>query len=60
MAKIGVDNFRYALLTEAEDGTPSYSEAKKPAKAIDCKVSIENNTNFMTDDIFIFNVLRCF
>jgi phi13 family phage major tail protein len=44
MAKIGLDNFRYALLTEAEDGTPTYAEAKKPAKAIDCKVSIENNT----------------
>ncbi len=24
------------------------------------QVSIENNTNFMTDDIFIFNELRCF
>lgn len=44
MAKIGLDNFKYAILTEAEDGTPSYGEAKKPAKAIDCKVSIENNT----------------
>lgn len=44
MAKIGLDNFRYSLLTEAEDGTPSYAGAKKPAKAIDCKVSIENNT----------------
>lgn len=44
MAKIGLDNFRYALLTEAEDGEPSYAGAKKPAKAIDCKVSIENNT----------------
>jgi len=44
MAKIGLDNFKYAKLTEAEDGTPSYAEAKKPAKAIDCKVSIENNT----------------
>ena len=44
MAKIGLDNFRYAKLTEASDGTPSYAEFKKPAKAIDCKVSIENNT----------------
>ena len=44
MAKIGLDNFRYAVLTEATDGTPSYAEVKKPAKAIDCKVSIENNT----------------
>jgi phi13 family phage major tail protein len=44
MAKIGLNNFRYSLLTEAEDGTPSYAGAKIPAKAIDCKVSIENNT----------------
>lgn len=44
MAKIGLKNFRYGILTEAEDGTASYSEPKKPAKAIDCKVSIENNT----------------
>jgi phi13 family phage major tail protein len=44
MAKIGLNNFRYGLLTEAEDGTPSYDGAKKPARAIDCKVSIENNT----------------
>ena len=44
MAKIGLNNFRYSLLTEAEDGTPSYEGAKSPAKAIDCKVSIENNT----------------
>lgn len=44
MAKIGLKNFRYALLTEAEDGTPTYGEAKKPGKAVDCSVSIENNT----------------
>jgi phi13 family phage major tail protein len=44
MAKIGVKNFRYAILTEAEDGTATYGEIKKPAKAIECKVSIENNT----------------
>ena len=25
MAKIGLNNFRYSLLTEAEDGTPSYA-----------------------------------
>ena len=44
MAKIGVKNFRYAVLTEAEDGSATYGEVKKPAKAIECKVSIENNT----------------
>lgn len=43
MAKIGLRNFRYAFLTEAEDGTPSYGGAKVPGKAIDCEVSVENN-----------------
>lgn len=43
MAKIGLKKFRYGILTEAEDGTPTYSEPKTPAKAVDCKVSIENN-----------------
>ena len=41
MAKIGLNNFRYSILTEAEDGTPSYAGAKSLGKAIDCKVSIE-------------------
>ena len=44
MAKIGLDNFRYSKLTEGEDGTAKYDGAKKPAKAVDCKVSIENNS----------------
>ena len=43
MAKIGLDNFRYGILTEAQDGTPSYDGAHKPAKAISCNVEIENN-----------------
>lgn len=43
MAKIGLNNFRYSVLTEAQDGTPSYNGAKKPAKAISCSVSITNN-----------------
>lgn len=43
MAKIGLNNFRYGILTEAADGTPSYGGAKKPAKAISCSVSITNN-----------------
>lgn len=43
MAKIGLNNFRYSVLTEAQDGTPSYSGAKKPAKAISCNVQISNN-----------------
>lgn len=43
MAKIGLNNFRYAILTEASDGTPTYGGAIKPAKAISCSVSITNN-----------------
>lgn len=43
MAKVGLNNFRYGILTEAEDGTPSYDGAHKPAKAISCQVSITNN-----------------
>ena len=43
MAKIGLNNFRYSVLTEATDGTPSYAGAVKPAKAVSCNVSIENN-----------------
>lgn len=43
MAKIGLNNFRYSKLTEAEDGTPSYDGAKKPAKAISCTVDVSNN-----------------
>lgn len=43
MAKIGLNNFRYARLTEAQDGTPTYDGAKKPAKAISCNVDITNN-----------------
>ena len=43
MAKIGLNNFRYAILTEAPDGTPSYAGALKPAKAISCNVSVNNN-----------------
>lgn len=43
MAKIGLTNFRYSVLTEATDGTPSYAGAIKPAKAVSCSVSVENN-----------------
>lgn len=43
MARIGLNNFRYGLLEEASDGTPSYSGAVKPAKAVSCNVSITNN-----------------
>lgn len=44
MAKIGLTNFRYAMLTEAADGTPSYDGAKTPGKAVSCNVEISNNS----------------
>ena len=43
MAKIGLNNFRYSKLTETEAGKATYDGAKKPAKAISCKVDISNN-----------------
>lgn len=44
MAKIGLKNFRWSRLTEAEDGTPSYDGAHTMGKAIDCNVSITSNS----------------
>lgn len=43
MAKIGLNNFRYGILTEGQDGTPSYGGPKTPGKAISCSVDITNN-----------------
>ena len=43
MAKIGVQNFLYGILTEAQDGTASYGAGKKPGKAVSCSVSISSN-----------------
>lgn len=44
MAKIGLNNFRYSLLTESSDGTAQYAGPKTPAKAISCKVDISTNS----------------
>ena len=44
MAKIGLQNFLYGILTEAADGTPTYGAAKKPGKAVSCNVSISTNS----------------
>lgn len=44
MAKIGLTNFRYSILTEAEDGTPTYDGAQTPGKAVSCNVSITSNS----------------
>ena len=43
MAKIGLKNFLYGILTEDSDGSATYGVAQKPAKAISCKVDISNN-----------------
>lgn len=43
MAKIGLRNFLFGILTEESDGTATYGVAQKPAKAISCNVSISNN-----------------
>ncbi len=43
MAKIGLKNFLFGILTEETDGGASYGVAQKPAKAISCKVDISNN-----------------
>lgn len=43
MAKIGLKNLLFGVLTEAPDGTATYGVAVKPAKAISCDVSISNN-----------------
>lgn len=52
MAKIGLSNFRYSILTEDSDGTPSYNGAKTPGKAISCNVEISNNSaSLYADDV---------
>ena len=43
MARIGLTNFRYGVLTEAQDGTPSYNGPHTPGKAISCNVEVSNN-----------------
>ena len=52
MAKIGLNNFRYSKLTETEDGTANYAGAKKPAKAVSCKVNISTSSaKLYADDV---------
>lgn len=52
MAKIGLNNFRYGILTEAQDGTPSYAGALIPGKAITCNVEVTNNSaKLYADDV---------
>lgn len=52
MARIGLNNFRYGILTEAADGTPTYGGAKTPGKAISCNVEVTNNdAKLFADDV---------
>ena len=54
MARIGLTNFRYGILTEAADGTPSYDGAHTPGHAISCSVDITNNdASLYGDDVLI-------
>ena len=50
MAKIGLQNFKFGILTEASDGTATYGTAHKPGKAISCNVSITNNNGTLYAD----------
>lgn len=52
MAIIGLNNFRYSKLTELEDGTAQYAGAKKPARAVSCKVDISTSSaTLYADDV---------
>lgn len=54
MARIGLKYFRYSILTEGTDGTPSYNGAKTPGKAVSCNVSITNNSaTLYADDTLV-------
>lgn len=44
MAKIGLQNFLFGILTETAGGTASYGVAQKPGKAVSCNVSISTNS----------------
>ena len=43
MAKIGLKNFMFGILTEASDGTATYGAGTTPGKAVSCNVEITNN-----------------
>ena len=43
MAKIGLNNFLFDILTEGSDGAATYGAATKPGKAVSCNVEISNN-----------------
>ena len=54
MARVGLSNFRFGVLTEASDGTPSYNGAHTPGKAISCNVDVSNNdAELYGDDVLV-------
>ena len=50
MAKIGLTNIWSGKLTEAQDGTPSYSDGTQLGKAVSANVSITNNSATLYGD----------
>lgn len=49
---IGLTNLWYGLLTEAEDGTPTYGGAKSFGKAVSAKVDVStNDATLYADDV---------
>lgn len=54
MAQIGLTNLWYGLLTEADDGTPSYAGAKSFGKAVSAKVDVStNDATLYADDVLV-------
>ena len=43
MAKIGLDNLKYGVLTEGDQGQATYGTETKLAKAVEASVEITNN-----------------
>lgn len=50
MAKIGLNNFKYGVLTEAEGGVATYGAMQSLGKAVDANVSITSNTAVLYAD----------
>ena len=50
MASIGLTNIWFGFLTEANDGTPSYTNAQKLGKAVSASASITNNNAMLYGD----------
>ena len=52
MAKIGLNNFKFGVLTEADGGVVSYGAMQSLGKAVDANVSITNNSAVLyADDV---------